>query len=46
MILIGNKEFTSIAENMCGVSHQKTLGNGKFAVICSNCHIPAKVNGI
>lgn len=46
VILIGNREFTSITENLCGGNHQKTLGTGKPVQACSNCYTSAKVNGI
>lgn len=46
MILISNRESTSIPENLCSGNHQKTLGTGKPAVACSNCYTPTKVIGI
>lgn len=46
VILIGNRESTSITENLCGGNNQKTLGTGKPAVACSSYYTPTKVNGI
>lgn len=46
VILISNRESTSITENLCGGNPQKTLGTGKPAVACSNCYAPTKANGI